>query len=124
MPSTVENLAPAFPVVQVTHSGEISASDLRSTARQVLPLLIQNGSWLVLTDCTAMTRGPKALDLLNLMDALEKQEPDPSFRQALLWPHDPQARIDLDFWKTAETNEGLRAKAFGDRDAALAWLAS
>ena len=44
------------------------------------------------------------------------------FRQALVWPEDDDARLGIDVWRTAETNEGLKAKAFGDRESALAWL--
>ena len=46
------------------------------------------------------------------------------FRQAFVWPATLDARIELDTLKTGEQNSGLDAQAFGDRDAALAWLES
>lgn len=124
MSSVVESLAPAHAVIQVTYTGEVSGAELRSTAGKVLDLARETGIWHVLTDCSGMTKAPGSLDLLNLMDAVHDADLDDGFRQALLWPADEEARLGFDFWRTVEANQGLRARAFGHRDAALEWLES
>jgi hypothetical protein len=122
MTSVVQSLAPAHAIIEVTHSGEITASDLRGSGKQVLELARQEGIWHVLTDCTEATKVPGAIDVLNLVGLVDQVELDAGFRQALLWPRDAETRLGFDFWRTVEANHGMHAKAFGDRDAAIAWL--
>lgn len=124
MAAVVESLSPAHAVILVTYTGEVTGSELRSTAGKALKLARETGIWRVLTDCVGMTKAPGPLDLLNLFEAADDADLDPDFRQALLWPEEDDARIGFDFWRTAESNHGLKARAFGDRDAALAWLES
>lgn len=122
MTSVVESLAPAHQVIQVTHSGEIAAADLRGSALQVLALAQESGIWHVLTDCSGVTEAPGALALLNLVEAAADRDLPADFKQALVWPEEAAARLSLDYWKTAEDNHGLDAQLFHDREAALAWL--
>ena len=124
MSAVIETLSPAHAVIQVTYTGDVSGADLRATAGKALDRARAEGIWRFLTDCTGMTKAPGALDLLNLMEAADHANLDPGFRQALLWPHDEEARLGFDFWRTVEANHGLHARAFGDREAALAWLES
>jgi hypothetical protein len=124
MTSVVQTLIPAHAVIEVTHSGEITASDLRSSGKQVLGIAREQGIWHLLTDCSEVTKVPGAIDVLNLMGLVDQVELDKGFRQALIWPHDAEARLGFDFWRTVEANHGLHARAFGDRDAAIAWLES
>ena len=122
MTSTIESLAPAHAVIKVTYTGEVTGAELRQTAGKVLRQARETGIWRVLTDCRGMTKAPGPIELLNLMDSAHDAHLDPTFRQALLWPEDDEARLGFDFWRTVETNQGLHARAFGDHDAALAWL--
>lgn len=124
MTSVVQSLAPAHAVIEVTHSGEITASDLRKSGTEALTIARDQGIWHLLTDCSATTKVPGAIDVLNLIELVDKVELDAGFRQALIWPLDDEARLGFDFWRTVEANHGLHAKAFGDRDAAIAWLES
>lgn len=122
MTSVVESLAPAHRVIQVTHTGDLAAADLRGSGLQVLALAQETGIWHVLTDCSAVTGTPGALALLNLAEAAAGRDLPADFKQALVWPDEAAARLSLDYWKTAEDNQGLNAKLFHDREAALAWL--
>ena len=124
MPSTVTNLAPAHAVFEVTHVGSISASDMRGVATQIQSLTADGSPRHILSDFSEATSLPGALELLNLLRLLEEAGPGASFKQAMVWPKDPQARLALDTWRTAEKNQGLASQVFGDREAALAWLES
>lgn len=124
MTSTVQTLTPAHAIIEVTHSGEITASDLRKSGTEALTIARDQGIWHLLTDCSAATKVPGAIDVLNLIELVDQVELDAGFRQALIWPQDDEARLGFDFWRTVEANHGLHARAFGDRDAAIAWLES
>jgi hypothetical protein len=124
MTSVVQTLTPAHAIIEVTHTGEITASDLRASGKQALGIAREQGIWHLLTDCSGATKVPGAIDVLNLVGLVDHVELDKGFRQALIWPHDAEARLGFDFWRTVEANHGLHAKAFGDRDAAIAWLES
>lgn len=122
MPSTVTNLAPAHAVFEVTHVGSISAADMRSVAKQIQDMTKDGTARHVLSDFTEATSLPGTLELLNLLHLMEEAGLGDGFRQAMVWPKEPQARLSLDTWRTAEKNQGLAAQVFGDRDEALAWL--
>lgn len=124
MTFVVESLAPAHAVIQVTHTGAVTASDMRAAAARVVTVGEGVDGWHVLSDFREATQLPGALDMLHLMDSLVAAGVRPDLRQALIWPEDDQARMALDVWRTAETNRGFAAKAFGDREAAIAWLES
>ena len=122
MTSTVQSLLPAHAVIEATHSGVVTASDLRASAKQMIALCHENGTWHVLSDCTDVTDIPGAIEFINLIEALEQVHLGPTFRQALIWPLDEEARLNFDEWRTIEQNHGIHAKAFGDRETAIAWL--
>ena len=122
MTFTVENLAPAHAVILVTHTGDVTASEMRAVGRQIQAMAAGSTPVRVLSDYAGATSMPGAIELLALIDLLEEAGVGSGFRQALVWPEDDDARLGIDVWRTAETNEGLKAKAFGDRESALAWL--
>ena len=93
-------------------------------AREALTIARDQDIWHLLTDCSGATKVPGAIDILNLVGLVDQVELDKGFRQALIWPDDAETRLGFDFWRTVEANHGLHAKAFGDRDAAIAWLES
>lgn len=124
MTSTVSSLAPAHPVVLVVHEGDITGSDMRQVAKQVAELAGPDRNVHVLSDFSAATDLPGAIEVLALMEKLEEAGVGPEFRQAFVWPTDLSTRLELDVLKTAEQNRGLHAKAFGSREDALAWLES
>jgi len=122
MTSTVRTLAPAYPIIEVTHSGKVTAQDLRASAKEALGLARDMDAFHLLTDCTDLTDAPDDIALLALGDTLRTVSAGMDFRQALLWPTDAEARLAVDFWQTAETDFGAKAKVFSHRDAAIEWL--
>jgi hypothetical protein len=124
MTSVVQTLTPAHAIIEVTHTGEITASDLRKSGTEALTIARDQDIWHLLTDCSGATKVPGAIDILNLIGLVDQVELDKGFRQALIWPDDAETRLGFDFWRTVEANHGMHARAFGDRDAAIAWLES
>ena len=124
MTTVVRTLTPAHAVIEVTHTGEITASDLRKSGTEALTIARDQDIWHLLTDCSGATKVPGAIDILNLIGLVDQVELDKGFRQALIWPDDAETRLGFDFWRTVEANHGMHARAFGDRDAAIAWLES
>ena len=124
MTSAVQTLTPAHAIIEVTHTGEITASDLRKSGTEALTIARDQDIWHLLTDCSGATKVPGAIDILNLIGLVDQVELDKGFRQALIWPDDAETRLGFDFWRTVEANHGMHARAFGDRDAAIAWLES
>ena len=124
MTTVVQTLTPAHAIIEVTHTGEITASDLRKSGTEALTIARDQDIWHLLTDCSGATKVPGAIDILNLIGLVDQVELDKGFRQALIWPDDAETRLGFDFWRTVEANHGMHARAFGDRDAAIAWLES
>ncbi len=124
MTTVVRTLTPAHAIIEVTHTGEITASDLRKSGTEALTIARDQDIWHLLTDCSGATKVPGAIDILNLIGLVDQVELDKGFRQALIWPDDAETRLGFDFWRTVEANHGMHARAFGDRDAAIAWLES
>lgn len=122
MTSTVRSLMPQHPIIEVTHAGTVTAGDLRASGGEAVRLAGEMGTFHVLTDCTDLTDAPDDIALLSLGEVLRSVASDKGFRQALLWPKDAQARLAVDFWRTAESDLGVQAKLFVSREAAIEWL--
>lgn len=122
MSSTVRSLEPQYPVIEVTHSGAVSSADLRESAAKALELAKGMGAFHVLTDCIELTDAPDDIALLALGDLLRTA--GTGFRHALLWPKDAEARLAVDFWRTAEADFGVDAQVFVSREPAIEWLTS
>ena len=122
MAFTVENLAPAHPVFLVAHTGDVTGADMKAAARKVGELAAGATPIRVLSDFSEATSLPGGIELLNLLELLQEAGVSGELRQALVWPDSDEARLEMDVLRTAETNRGMAAKAFGDRESALAWL--
>lgn len=122
MTSTVQSLAPTFPIIEVTHSGTVSQSDIKAIAAQALELIGSRGSHLILTNWSDATDLPGNIAILGFGEAMDKVQLPAGFRHAHVWPKDDNARISLDMWKTVESLHQHPAKAFADRESAIAWL--
>lgn len=122
MTSIVRSLAPAHQVIEVVHTGAVSDSDFRTVARQVQDLTVQTGIHRILTDWTDATSGPDNIALVGYGEAMDSLDVPADFRHAHVWSTDAHARLAMDMWRTVENLHGHVAHAFGDRDAALAWL--
>ena len=124
MTSTVRSLAPAHPIIEVTHAGPVSASDVRSVARQVADLMQQTGIDRVLADWTDATSGPDNIAIMAFGDAMDREHLPTQFRHALVWSTDPGTRLSIDMMSTVENLHHHQAETFGDRDSAIAWLSA
>jgi hypothetical protein len=122
MAFTIENLAPAHAAILVAHTGDVTGADMKAAAKQVKELIGDAIPIRVLSDFSAATSLPGGIELLNLLELLQEAGVSGEFRQALVWPDNDEARLEMDVLRTAETNRGMHAKAFGDRESALAWL--
>jgi len=122
MTTTVHSLMPQYPIIEITHDGDVKSSDFTRTAREVKALMDEAGIHLVLADWTTATSAPDNIALVGFGEALGKIGLGSDFRHAHVWPEAAKARLSLDMWKTVESNHGHRAKAFGDRESAIAWL--
>lgn len=122
MTSTVQSLAPTFPIIEVTHSGTVSQSDIKAIATQALELITSTGDHLILTDWSDATDLPGNIAILSFGEAMDKVQLPAGFRHAHVWPKDDDARMSLDMWKTVENLHQHEAKAFADRESAIAWL--
>ena len=72
MTSVVQTLTPAHGIIEVTHSGEITASDLRKSGKEALTIARDQDIWHLLTDCSAATKVPGAIDIINLVGLVDQ----------------------------------------------------
>ncbi|MHB8796556.1 MAG: hypothetical protein ACYC90_14000 [Candidatus Nanopelagicales bacterium] len=122
MTSTVSSLMPAHRVIECTHSGAVTAADMRTSAKGMRDLAERDGVWNVLSDFTDATAVPRGTDMLAMMEQLQAAGVTAQLRHAMVWPSDMQVRMAYEVWKTAEQNRGFHAQAFYSRDEAIAWL--
>lgn len=123
MASTVRSLAPQHDVIEIVHSGDVSRADMMHAAQEIAALS-PGGVHRVLADWSDVTSLPDNISIVGFGEAMDKADLPADFRHAHVWPHELQARLSLDMWKTVENNRGHHAKVFGDRESALAWLIS
>ena len=71
MTFTVENLAPAHAVILVTHTGDVTASDMRAAGKQIQAMAAGAAPVRVLSDYAGATSMPGAIELIALIDLLE-----------------------------------------------------
>jgi hypothetical protein len=122
MTSTVRSLAPQTPIIEVVHAGDVSVTDIQHVATQALDLMTATGDHLVLTDWTDATSIPGNIAIMSFGEAMDRATLPDGFRHAHVWPTDDSARLSLDMWKTVENLHHHQARAFGDRESAIAWL--
>lgn len=122
MTSSVQSLAPTYPIIEVTHSGTVSQGDIKEVAKQALALISSTGEHLILTDWSDATDLPGNIAILGFGEAMDAVQLPAGFRHAHVWPTDDDARLSLDMWKTVENLHQHPAKAFADRESAIAWL--
>jgi hypothetical protein len=119
---SVSHLGPAHDVVAVTYSGTIDRADLDAGFAAAETSVRSHDCWHVLTDLRAMTGGPTLFDLYAIINAVVQLGVQDRYREAVITPLEPGLLPDVSFWETACVNRGVHARAFADRDEALAWL--
>ena len=120
----IRSLAPEFAVIEVVSVGHLSIADAMRARDAAWELSLELGIHNVLTDMTATTFAPPAVDIVEFVRGLTTFGDPQQLRHALISPHDPIAATWIDLFVTAESNRGLTARRFHDRESALAWLCS
>lgn len=124
MATTVRCLLPEHHVVEFHHVGVVTEEELGTAFGEMVALARANDIWHIMSDCTALTEGPRFLEMLPFVEALRSFGVKDRFRQALVRPTDPNGRAAVDFWNGSMTDHGLTVVSFDDRGEALGWLAT
>jgi hypothetical protein len=109
-------------IVEVTYTGHVTTTELQEALQEIIALGRRHRTLRVLADCAALQGGHSVVDLYFLADSLKSMEEASGMKEALLLPRSPESAQAVAFWETICRNRGLRARAFQDRAAALAWL--
>lgn len=124
MATTVRSLLPEHDVVEFHHVGVVTTEELATAFAEMVALARATDTWHLISDCTDLTQAPRLLDMLPLVETLRGVGVQERFRQALVRPTDPVARMPVDYWNASMTDHGLTVMTFDDRGEALGWLAT
>lgn len=105
---------------EATYAGTLTPSDLEVAAREIMALMQESNTRLLLADCSAVTGGHSVFDLYALADWLKSSAP--WVREAVILPTLDLAAENVRFWETTCHNRGLAVRIFNDRPSAVAWL--
>jgi hypothetical protein len=119
---SVSYLGPDTAVVVMALSGDVDRPELDAAFAGALAAAIDHDAWHLLCDILDITGGPTLFDVYAAVVALDQLGVQDRFREALLTRSDPDEITNARFWETACVNRGITARAFTDRDEALAWL--
>jgi hypothetical protein len=118
----IRSMAPDFPIIEVVSVGHFSIEDAMTARDAAWELSLASGIHNVLTDMTATTFAPPAVDIVEFARGMTTFGDPQQLRHAVVSPDDPMAATWIDLFATAEANRGLTARRFHDRDSAIAWL--
>jgi hypothetical protein len=113
-------LDPEAAHAEASFTGTLTASELEGAVREIMALMQESDTRLLLADCTGVTGGHSVFDLYGLADWLMASAP--SFREAVVLPTLDLAAKNVRFWETTCRNRGLAVRIFNDRQSALEWL--
>ena len=108
-------------IVETTFSGRVDPTELRQAALTSLEHGKKNGTSRFLVDCSRLEGGHSVVDLYGLLELLVADPPS-GFREAVLMPHLPAPRQEVEFWEMSCANRGLLVRIFSEREPALTWL--
>jgi hypothetical protein len=120
---SVSYLGPEHDVVAVTYSDELDRAQLEAAFGAAVAEVNAHDTWHVLTDLRGLTGQPSVFDLYATITAVVEMGVQDRYREAVITPSESGLLPDVSFWETACFNRGVAARAFADRDEALAWLA-
>ena len=80
------------------------------------------GRTLLLADIRSAESGPGPEHLAELAQALLDSGIGPRLREAVMYDAGTASEFGARLWENACVERGLRVRAFGSREAALAWL--
>jgi hypothetical protein len=115
-------LLPDHRVIEQVAVGTLNDPEVLQLILGVQAMQQELGIGLVLIDCTDLTQGPAPISIIDLAEVVAQRGIEPGWREALVRPSDPWARMSVDLWVAACNNRGIVAQSFRDRDSALAWL--
>ncbi len=104
--------------------GHFSIADAMRARDEAWELSLASGIHNVLTDMSGTTFAPAAVDIVEFARGMTTFGDPQQLRHAVVSPHDPIAATWIDLFATAESNRGLTARRFHDRQSALDWLCS
>jgi len=119
---TVRALTPEHAAVEIIYSGVVDRTELEASYVVTFELASASDTWHVLCDLSDLTGGHSFFDLYALVTSVSNLGLGSRFREALLVTEHPELLERARFWETASVNRGVAARAFTDRDTALAWL--
>jgi len=119
---SVSYLGPDPHVMVMTLAGEIGRPELDKAFAGALAGATEHDAWHLLCDIIDISGGPTLFDVYAVVVALDQLGVHDRFREALLTRSDTDEITNACFWETACVNRGIAARAFTDRDEALAWL--
>ena len=106
--------------VEATYSGALKQSELEQAAFKILEFMKEEGTMLLLADCSDIKGGHSVFDLYALSDWLKATAPH--IKEAVVLPTLPLASENVKFWETTCRNRGLMVCIFNDCRSALEWL--
>lgn len=115
-------LLPDHRIIEQVAVGTLNDPEVLELILGVQAMQHELGIGLVLIDCTDLTQGPAPVSIVDLATVVAQRGMEPGWREALIRPSDPWARMSVDLWVAACNNRGIVAQSFADRAAALAWL--
>ncbi len=110
-------------IVETRYLGSLTPNELEEAARETIRMGIECGSSLFLGDCSRLSGGHSPMDLYLLANIVQDSPMGRTAKEAILLPALASAQTEVRFWETTARNRGLDIRIFGDRGAALAWLA-
>lgn len=115
-------LLPDHRVIEQVAVGTLNDPEVLELILGVQDLQHELGIGLTLLDCTDLTQGSRSVSIVDLAEIVARRGMEPHWKEALVRPTDPWARMSVDLWVAACNNRGIVAKAFPDRTSALEWL--
>jgi hypothetical protein len=109
--------------VEVRYSGAVVPDDITSVAAEALALAQENGTFHVLTDCTAMTSNPSVFTLYDLASTIEQLGLARVYREAVVVSEDRSHETEFEFYENTMVNRGLSVRRFRRHEEARSWLA-
>jgi hypothetical protein len=109
-------------VIVCTYEGAVSADELTSAVVKAVELSRACGAQRFLANVTGLAGGHSPVDLLAVVDLLEKMGLPRTLREAVVVSPATASAMDVQFYEDAARNRGWNVRIFSDEASALAWL--
>lgn len=120
--ASIISLDPARPILRLTYSGEVMASELKTSFDESVRMVKESGVCSVLTNLQELTGGHGLFDLFAIIEMLQAAGVPTNFKEAVvLTPGNPMFSRAT-FYETACLNRGYNVRLFGSVAEAENWL--